>query len=68
MSAPMTWFPTFIFYLFAAILVFAALRVVTSRNPVHAVLWLVLSFFTAAAHWLMLRAEFLAIEIGRAHV
>ena len=54
-------FQTALFYFFAAILVFAALRVVTARNPVHAVLWLVLAFFTAAAHWLMLRAEFLAI-------
>ena len=56
-------FQTALFYIFSAILVFAALRVVTSRNPVHAVLWLVLAFFTAAAHWLMLRAEFLAIVL-----
>ena len=53
---------------FAAILVFAALRVVTARNPVHAVLWLVLAFFTAAAHWLMLRAEFLAIVLVLVYV
>ena len=61
-------FPTFLFYVFAAILVFAALRVVTARNPVHAVLWLVLAFFTAAAHWLMLRAEFLAIVLVLVYV
>ncbi|MEO8303932.1 MAG: NADH-quinone oxidoreductase subunit J [Betaproteobacteria bacterium] len=61
-------FPTFLFYAFSAILVFAALRVVTSRNPVHAVLWLVLAFFTAAAHWLMLRAEFLAIVLVLVYV
>jgi NADH-quinone oxidoreductase subunit J len=61
-------FPTFLFYAFAAILVFAALRVVTARNPVHAVLWLVLAFFTAAAHWLMLRAEFLAIVLVLVYV
>jgi NADH-quinone oxidoreductase subunit J len=61
-------FPTFLFYFFAGILVFAALRVVTSRNPVHAVLWLVLAFFTAAAHWLMLRAEFLAIVLVLVYV
>ena len=60
--------PTFLFYAFAAILVFAALRVVTARNPVHAVLWLVLAFFTAAAHWLMLRAEFLAIVLVLVYV
>src|SRR5262249_37996302 len=50
------------------ILVFAAMRVVTARNPVHAALWLVLSFFTAAAHWLMLRAEFLAIALVLVYV
>jgi len=61
-------FQTALFYFFSAILVFAALRVVTSRNPVHAVLWLVLAFFTAAAHWLMLRAEFLAIVLVLVYV
>ena len=59
---------TALFYFFAAILVFAALRVVTARNPVHAVLWLVLAFFTAADHWLMLRAEFLAIVLVLVYV
>ena len=57
-----------LFYILAAILVFAALRVVTARNPVHAALWLVLAFFTAAAHWLMLRAEFLAIALVLVYV
>jgi len=57
-----------LFYLFSAVLVFAALRVVTARNPVHAALWLVLAFFTAAAHWLMLRAEFLAIALVLVYV
>ena len=61
-------FQTGLFYIFAAILVFAAVRVVTSRNPVHAVLWLVLAFFTAAAHWLMLQAEFLAIVLVLVYV
>jgi len=61
-------FTTVLFYVFAAILVFAALRVVTTRNPVHAALWLVLAFFTAAAHWLMLRAEFLAIALVLVYV
>ena len=61
-------FATFLFYAFAAILVFASLRVVTARNPVHAVLWLVLAFFTAAEHWLMLRAEFLAIVLVLVYV
>jgi NADH-quinone oxidoreductase subunit J len=60
--------PTFIFYAFAAILIFAALRVVTTRNPVHAALWLVLCFFTAAGVWLLLRAEFLAITLVLVYV
>jgi len=57
-----------LFYVFAAILVFAALRVVTAKNPVHSALWLVLAFFTAAAHWLMLGAEFLAIVLVLVYV
>ena len=52
-----------LFYVFAAIMLFAALRVITARNPVHAALYLVLAFFTAAAIWLLLRAEFLAIAL-----
>ncbi len=61
-------FSTFIFYAFAAILIFAALRVVTTRNPVHAALWLVLCFFTAAGVWLLLQAEFLAITLVLVYV
>ena len=61
-------FPTAVFYLFAAILVFAALRVISARNPVHAALWLVLSFFTAAAIWLLLGAEFLAMALVLVYV
>jgi NADH-quinone oxidoreductase subunit J len=61
-------FEAALFYVFAAILVFAALRVVTARNPVHAALWLVLAFFTAAAHWLMLKAEFLAVVLVLVYV
>ncbi len=61
-------FATFIFYVFAAILIFAALRVITTRNPVHAALWLVLCFFTAAAVWLLLKAEFLAITLVLVYV
>jgi NADH-quinone oxidoreductase subunit J len=61
-------FQTAIFYVFAAILVFAALRVVTSRNPVHSALWLVLSFFTAAGVWMLLQAEFLAIVLVLVYV
>ncbi len=57
-----------LFYIFAAILVFAALRVITARHPVHAALYLVLSFFTAAAIWLLLKAEFLAITLVLVYV
>ncbi len=61
-------YTTAIFYFFAAILVFAALRVITSRNPVHAALNLVLAFFTAAGLWMMLEAEFLAITLVLVYV
>jgi len=60
--------PALLFYFFAAILVFAGLRVITARNPVHSALWLVLAFFTAAAHWLLLQAEFLAIVLVLVYV
>ena len=56
-------FRTFVFYFLAVILVFASLRVITLRNPVHAALHLVLAFFSAAGVWLLLQAEFLAIAL-----
>jgi NADH-quinone oxidoreductase subunit J len=52
-----------IFYLFSAILVFAAVRVITAKNPIHAALNLVLAFFSSAAIWMLLHAEFLAITL-----
>jgi NADH-quinone oxidoreductase subunit J len=52
-----------LFYTFAAILLFAATMVITVRNPVRAALFLVLAFFTSAAVWLLLEAEFLAIVL-----
>src|SRR3990170_8070276 len=61
-------FETFVFYFFSAILVFAALRVITARNPVHAALFLVLAFFTSAAIWVQLQAEFLAIALVLVYV
>ncbi len=57
-----------VFYVFAALLAFAGLRVITARNPVHAALFLVLAFFTAAAIWMLLRAEFLAIALVLVYV
>ena len=56
-------FRTFVFYFLAVILVYASLRVITLRNPVHAALHLVLAFFSAAGVWLLLQAEFLAIAL-----
>jgi NADH-quinone oxidoreductase subunit J len=56
------------FYLFAVVTVFAASRVVTARNPVHSALFLVLTFVSAAAIWLLLRAEFLAIVLVLVYV
>jgi NADH-quinone oxidoreductase subunit J len=61
-------FATATFYAFSVILVFAALRVITTRNPVHAALWLVLCFFTAAGVWMLLKAEFLAIALVLVYV
>jgi NADH-quinone oxidoreductase subunit J len=61
-------FKTILFYFFSTILIVSALRVVTARNPVHAALFLVLSFFTAAALWMLLRAEFLAITLVLVYV
>ena len=59
---------TVIFYVFAAIMLFAAVRVITARNPVHAVLYLVLAFFNAGGLWLTLQAEFLAIALIMVYV
>lgn len=59
---------TGLFYVFAAILLFAAFRVITARNPVHAALFLVLAFFQAAAIWILLQAEFLAIALVLVYV
>ena len=61
-------FNDFIFYALAAILLFAGIRVITTRNPVHAALHLVLAFFTAAGIWLLLEAEFLAIALVLVYV
>ncbi|HEU4440986.1 MAG TPA: NADH-quinone oxidoreductase subunit J [Burkholderiales bacterium] len=56
-------FETWLFYAFAAVLLVSGMLVITARNPVHGVLFLVLAFFTAAGIWLLLRAEFLAIAL-----
>lgn len=56
-------FTDVVFYVLSAILLFSGIRVITTRNPVHAALFLVLAFFTAAGIWLLLQAEFLAIVL-----
>ena len=56
------------FYLFSAVMLFAAFRVITARNPVYAALYLVLTFTQAAALWILLRAEFLAITLVLVYV
>ena len=61
-------FEKLVFYILAAILVYAATRVITVRNPVHAVLHLVLAFFTCSGLWLLLEAEFLAITLVLVYV
>ena len=56
------------FYFFAAVLLFASFRVITARNPVYAVLYLVLAFFQAACIWILLKAEFLGIALVLVYV
>ena len=61
-------FEQVVFYFFAAVLVVSGALVITVRNPVHAALALVLAFFTSAAIWLLLEAEFLAIALVLVYV
>lgn len=59
---------TGLFYIFSTVMLIAAFRVITARNPVHAVLFLVLTFFQAAMIWMLLKAEFLAIVLVLVYV
>jgi NADH-quinone oxidoreductase subunit J len=61
-------FHTIFFYVFATVMLGAALGVVFSRNPVHSVMFLVLTFFQSAILWLMAEAEFLAIVLVLVYV
>ncbi len=61
-------FTEILFYVFSAVLVVAAVGVITSRNPVHSVLLLVLCFFNSALLWLLIEAEFLAIVLVLVYV
>ena len=64
----MTTTTTALFYVFSAVLLFAAFRVITARTPVNAALYLVLAFFSASCVWILLRAEFLAISLVLVYV
>ncbi|MFZ9338120.1 MAG: NADH-quinone oxidoreductase subunit J [Limnohabitans sp.] len=57
-----------LFYVFSAVMLFAALRVITARNPVHAALYLVLAFLQASGIWMLLKAEFLSITLVLVYV
>jgi NADH-quinone oxidoreductase subunit J len=59
---------TGLFYIFSTVLLLAAFRVITARNPVHAVLFLVLAFFQSSMIWMILEAEFLAITLVLVYV
>jgi NADH-quinone oxidoreductase subunit J len=57
-----------LFYVFSAVLLFAAFRVITARNAVHAALYLVLAFFQSSGIWMLLKAEFLSITLVLVYV
>jgi NADH-quinone oxidoreductase subunit J len=61
-------YQTALFYIFSAVLLLASFRVITARSTVHAALFLVLAFFSAACVWMLLRAEFLAIALVLVYV
>jgi NADH-quinone oxidoreductase subunit J len=61
-------FPAILFFIFAAVLICAALGVILARNPVHSALLLVLCFFNSAVIWLLLDAEFLGIVLVLVYV
>ena len=59
---------TIFFYVFSAILIFSAVMVISARNPVHSVLFLVLAFFNAASLFVMLGAEFIAMSLAIVYI
>ncbi len=61
-------FEKFLFYFFAAMVIFSGLMLITRRNPVHSALFLVLAFFNAAGLWMLMEAEFLAIALVLVYV
>lgn len=61
-------FELFIFYLFSAVTLFSAVAVVTVRNPIYSALFLILAFFSSAATWVLLEAEFLGVVLVLVYV
>ncbi|AOV18549.1 NADH:ubiquinone oxidoreductase subunit J [Acidihalobacter aeolianus] len=61
-------FLQFVFYFFSALTILSALGMIVSRNPVHAVLFLVFAFFNTAALWITMQAEFLGIVLVLVYV
>jgi len=61
-------FELFLFYLFAAVTLSSAVAVVTVRNPIYSALFLILAFFTSAATWVLLEAEFLGVVLVLVYV
>ncbi len=61
-------FELFIFYLFSAVTLFSAVAVVTVRNPIYSALFLILAFFSSAAIWVLLEAEFLGVVLVLVYV
>jgi NADH-quinone oxidoreductase subunit J len=55
--------PTIVFYLFAAVTVFSALMVISSKNPVHSVFFLILAFFNSAGLFILIGAEYIAMTL-----
>jgi len=61
-------FELFIFYLFSGVTLFSAVAVVTVRNPIYSALFLILAFFSSAATWVLLEAEFLGVVLVLVYV
>lgn len=61
-------FELFIFYFFSAVTLLSAMGVVTARNPIYSALFLILAFFTSAATWVLLEAEFLGVVLVLVYV
>lgn len=61
-------FQLFVFFLFSAVTLLSAVAVVTMRNPIYSALFLILAFFSSAATWVLLEAEFLGVVLVLVYV